>query len=254
MAEKGKVLVVDDDRRMVKTICDILTAKGYEAEPAHSGEEAVVKARAEKPCCVLMDLKMEGMDGIGTLKLLKQLAPGLPVVLMSAYATKEQLAEAERAGACSVLTKPVDMQTVLSFLALLREEVSVLIVDDDPAFCSSLKGALEARGYRAETEGDPDKVLGHMEHDHDLVVLDLKPGATDGMEVLGEIRSRYPSKPVVLVAGCRDETTGPIEKARRIGAYACLCKPFDAERLIEIIEEIRYRKLRAFLGEPFGST
>jgi CheY-like chemotaxis protein len=45
MSEKLKVLVVDDDRRMVKTICDILRVKGYEALPAYSGEEAVAMGK-----------------------------------------------------------------------------------------------------------------------------------------------------------------------------------------------------------------
>lgn len=135
MSDKLKVLVVDDDRHMVKTICDILQVKGHSAEPAYSGEEAVEKVKAAKPDCLLMDLRMEGIDGIETLKLLKALVPELPVVLMSANATEEQEAEAKRLGAYSLLNKPVDIQMVMSFLALLHKEKSILIVDDDPAFC-----------------------------------------------------------------------------------------------------------------------
>ena len=252
MSEKLKVLVVDDDRRMVKTICDILLVKGCSAAPAYSGEEAVQRVKSEKPDCVLMDLKMEGIDGIETLKLLKGIAPNLPVVMMSAYATEEQMEEAKKEGAYSVLTKPVDIEMVLSFLSLLRKEESVLIVDDDPAFCKTLKDILESRGYRVETEGDAKKVLGHMEHDYKLLVLlDLKLGATDGTEVLAEIRAKYPAKPVVLVTGYRDEVTGAIARGRKIGAYTCLYKPFEADGLLGIIEEIRRKKLGAVLGEPF---
>jgi len=151
MEKKIKVLVVDDDRRMVKTICDILLVKGYSAEPAYSGEEAVRKAKTEEFDCVLMDLKMEGIDGIETLKQIKKIVPDLPVVMMSAYATEEQMEEAMRVGAYSVLTKPVDIQMVMSFLSLLRKEKSILIVDDDPAFCKTLTDILEARGCRVET-------------------------------------------------------------------------------------------------------
>ena len=61
MKEKLRILVVDDDRRMVRTICDILKVKGYEPIEAYSGEEAVVKAKEESPDCVLMDLKMPGI-------------------------------------------------------------------------------------------------------------------------------------------------------------------------------------------------
>lgn len=251
MSDKLKVLVVDDDRRMVKTICDILQVKGYSAAPAYSGEEAVEKVKAAKPDCVLMDLRMEDINGIDALKLLKAVAPDLPVVLMSAYATEEQVAEAKRLGAYSLLTKPIDIQMVMSFLSLLRKEESILIVDDDPAFCKTLKDILELRRCRVATEVAAEKVLGHMEHDYMLlVILDIKLGNKDGVDVMEEIRAKYPTKPVVLVTGNRDEVCGSIEKGRKIGAYTCLYKPFEAEELLKIIDNVREMKLMSFLGEP----
>jgi len=252
MTGKQKVLVVDDDRRMVKTICDILRVKGHHPHPAYSGEEAVNRVREEEFDCVLMDLKMPGIDGVEALKLIKEAAPDLPVVLMSAYATDCQAEEASRQGAYAVLTKPIDVQIVLSFLALLRKEESILIVDDDPMFCKTLKDILQARGYLVETETDPDSVLGLMEVNYELlVVLDLKLGGADGGDLLKDIRGRYPTKPVVLVTGNRGESAASIEKGMRIGAYTCLYKPLQIEKLVAIIEETSRGKLRALLGEQF---
>jgi DNA-binding NtrC family response regulator len=252
MGETIKVLVVDDDRRMVKTICDILKAKGFEAVSALTGEEAVEMVRADIPDCVLMDVKMPGIDGVEALRMMKEMVPDLPVVLMSAYATGDQAEEAKRQGAYSVLTKPIDIQQLLSFLSLLRKEESILVVDDDPQFCRTLKDILQSRNYQVETEDDPEKVLGHMEQKYELVVvLDLKLGDADGLDVLRDIRSRYPTKPVVLVTGYSGEMVSVIEKGLQIGAYTCLYKPFVTEELIGIIEEISLKKLRSFLGEPF---
>ena len=85
-----------------------------------------------------------------------------------------------------------------------------------------------------ETEADPDKVLGHMEKDYKLaVVLDLKLGSADGLDVLKDIRAKYPSKPVVLVTGYGEEMADSIEKGYRIGAYTCLYKPFEIDSLIK---------------------
>src|SRR5690242_9129965 len=117
MSKQLRVLVVDDDRRMMKTICDILQVKGYEAIPAYSGEEAVAKVKEDSPNCVLMDIKMSGIDGVEALKMIGDAVPDLPVLLMSAYATDEQIEEAKRQGAYAVLTKPIDVQGVLSFLS-----------------------------------------------------------------------------------------------------------------------------------------
>lgn len=252
MGEKTKVLVVDDDRRMVRTICDILKVKGYEAAEAYTGEEAVEKVKSDNPDCVLMDVRMPGLNGVEALKMIKGISPDLPVVLMSAYTTEEQVAEAKQLGADTVLTKPVDLQMIFSFLALLRKEESILIVDDDPNFCRTVGDVLRSRGYRVETEADPKNVLGHMEQNYKLaVILDLKLGDTDGLEVLKAVRSRYPSKPVVLVTGYREEMTDTIEKGLKIGAYTCLYKPFEMEGLLDTIKEISRKKRGNVLGETF---
>ena len=49
-----------------------------------------------------------------------------------------------------------------------------------------------------------------------------------------EIRAKYPAKPVVLVTGYREEMASSIEKARKIGAYTCLYKPFEMDGLLQI--------------------
>ena len=250
MRDAITVLVVDDDRRMVKTISDILRIKGFKAEPAYSGEEAVEKVMSMDFDCVLMDLKMPEIDGVEALKLIKEQAPGLPVVMMSAYATEEQANEAKGEGAYSILAKPIDVQQMLSFLSMLRKEESILIVDDDPLFCSTLSDILQARGYQVESEGDPDEVLAHLEQKYQLVViLDLKLGSADGVETLERIRARYPTKPVILATGYRQEMMASIEKGFRIGAHACIYKPYETNELLEMIEHIHHQKLRTFLGE-----
>jgi DNA-binding NtrC family response regulator len=239
---------------MVRTICDILRVKGYESQPAYSGEEAVLLAREKVFDCVLMDIRMSGIDGVKALKMIKDVAADTPVVLMSAYATDEQMAEAKHYGAASVLTKPIDFQQVLSYLSLLRKESSVLIVDDDLEFSQTLKEVLQSNGYRVNTEEDPTKVLSHMEQEYQLVViLDLKLGNSAGLDVLRKVRARYPEKPVVLLTGERDKMSAAIEKGFQVGAHTCLYKPLAVDTLIGIIDDISCRKRNALLGEPFQS-
>lgn len=243
-----KILVVDDDQRIVKTTCDILKIKGYETIAAYSGEEGVGKVRNDPPDCVLMDIKMPGISGVEAMKQMHGIVPLLPVVLVSAYATDELMAEARQSGAYAVLSKPLNFPMILSFLSLLRKEESILVVDDDPNFARTLKDILTLRGFRVETESDPQKVLGHLEKDHKLaIVLDLKLGSADGTDVLKDVRAKYPTKPVVLMTGYRDEMANSIEKGRRIGAYTCLYKPFESDDLFKLIEEIRVGKLKNLL-------
>jgi two-component system response regulator HydG len=252
MEEGIKILVVDDDRRMVKTICDILTVKGHQTLQAYTGEEAVAVVKSEGPDCVLMDIKMPRVNGVEALKMIKEISPELPVVLMSAFASDVQVAAAQKLGAYTVLDKPFDIQMVLSFLSLLRREESILVVDDDPAFCQTLKDILQARGCSVDAETDPEKVLGHMEEDYKLVVLlNLKLDNTKGLDVLKNIRAKYPTKPVLLATAYGVETADAIKEGFQIGAYTALYKPLEIESLVGVIKEIRRKKLSAVLGEPF---
>jgi CheY-like chemotaxis protein len=243
-----RILVVDDDQRMVRTTCDVLRINGYETTAVHSGEEAVQRVKADPPDCVIMDIKMPGIGGVEALRQIKELRPKLPVVLVSAYATEESVAEAKRYGAHAVVSKPVNLQNLLSFLSLLSKEESILVVDDDPNFCKTLSGVLAVRGYRVETESSPGRVLDRLDQDYKLVVLlDLKLGSANGVEVLKQIRTKYPTKPVVLITGYREEMNASIEKGVQIGAYACLYKPFEADQLLGFIEEISRDKRGAVL-------
>jgi DNA-binding NtrC family response regulator len=243
-----KILVVDDDRRIVKTTCDILKIKGHEPIAVYTGEEGVEQVRIERPDCVLMDLKMPGINGVEAMKRMQEIEPDLPIILVSAYATDELLAEAKRAGAYAVLSKPLNFPMILAFLSLLRKEESILVVDDDPNFCKTLKDLLTLRGFRVETESEPRNVMARLDKDYKLaIVLDLKLGAINGTEILKEVRAKYPTKPVVLVTGYRQEMGDSIEKGRRIGAYTCLYKPFEMDDLFKLIEEIRVKKLQNLL-------
>ena len=246
-----KILVVDDDLRIVKTTCDILKIKGHEPVAAYSGEEGVEMVKTDPPDCVLMDIKMTGINGVEAMKRMHEIVPLLPVVLVSAYATDELIAEARQIGAYAILNKPLNFPMILSFLAMLRKEESILVVDDDPNFCKALKDILTLRGFHVETESESQSVMAHLENNHELaVVLNLKLGMTNGTDVLTDILAKYPGMPVVLMTGgYREEMGDSIEKARKIGAYTCLYKPFETEELFQIIEEIRLKKLKNVLEE-----
>jgi len=246
-----KILVADDDRRIVKTTCDILKIKGYDYVAAHTGEEAVEKVRTEALDCVLMDIRMSGISGIEAMKRMHEISPALPVILISAYTSPEMLVEAREAGAYDVLNKPMNFQAILSFLSLLRKEESILVVDDDPGFCKTLTDILVLRGYQVETESALQNVMSHLEKSYKLIVmLNLKLGDASGLEVLQQIRARYPSKPVVLVTGYRREMASAIEQGLKIGAYTSLYKPFETEGLLKLIEDVRINKLRNRLEMP----
>lgn len=112
-----KILVVDDDPGMVRTLCDILRLRGWEAVGVHSGEAAVREEGDNSYAFVLMDIMMPGVDGIAALKAMKSRHPGARIVLMTAHTAEERIAEAIRAGALRVVHKPIDLASLMALLS-----------------------------------------------------------------------------------------------------------------------------------------
>jgi DNA-binding NtrC family response regulator len=112
-----RILIVDDDHYMARTLADIFKFKGYKAEIAHSGAEALDKMARNSFDFVLSDVRMPDVDGIEMYRAIKIRRPDLPVVLMTAYSTDTLVKEALANGALAVLTKPLDIDRVLTFLA-----------------------------------------------------------------------------------------------------------------------------------------
>ena len=111
-----RVLVVDDDRAMVRTLSDILTLRGWTADVAYSGDEAVVADADGSYDLVLMDIKMPGMDGVTAFRHIKANRPDARVVLMTAHTEPDVIRAAEDEGAIRVLSKPVDVPSLLALI------------------------------------------------------------------------------------------------------------------------------------------
>jgi CheY-like chemotaxis protein len=112
-----RVLVVDDDRQMVKTIRAILDHRGWESTPAYSGEEAVAAASGGPPFrAVLMDVRMPGMNGVEACLQMHAAHPDMPVILMTAYAAQEILTQADTAGVVTIMPKPLAWPKLIAHL------------------------------------------------------------------------------------------------------------------------------------------
>ncbi len=251
MSDKLRILIVDDDQRMALTLKDIFTVKGYEAEAAHSGSEALEKISGSDFDCILTDIKMPEMNGVELYKTIKEVQPDIPVVLMTAYSADKLVKEGLEEGAIATLTKPLDIEAVLSFFSMLRKERSIVIVDDDPQFCKTMGDILRLRGFEVIKITDPRDVVNKIGEDMQVLLLDMRLNELNGLDILKEIRRRYPNLPVILVTGYREEMGSMVEEALSISAYTCLYKPLQIEELVEVLREVHHKGLGKVLGQPF---
>jgi two-component system response regulator GlrR len=108
-----KILVVDDDRGLLTLMKVRLEAAGYRVTLAEGGEEALGWVAEEVPELAIVDLKMEGMDGISLLEQLLRIHPDLPVIILTAHGTIASAVEATKKGVYDYLTKPFDAKDLL---------------------------------------------------------------------------------------------------------------------------------------------
>lgn len=250
MSEKLHILIVDDDQRMAKTLKDIFMVKGYEADVAHSGAEALEKIGKGPFDCVLTDIKMPEMNGVELYKVIKKTQPDTPVVLMTAYSTDKLVKEGLEEGAIASLSKPLDLEAMLNFFLMLRKERSIVIVDDDPQFCKTLGDILTTRGFIVTQVTDPYHVMENIGATIQLVLLDLKLNGINGLDILKQIKAQYPHMPVILVTGYREEMSAMLDEALKMDVYACLYKPLRIEEFIKVLRQVYHQGLGRILGRP----
>ena len=237
---KRRILIVDDDRLMVRTLRDILSLRGWETDGVHSGEEAVAAVRINEYAVVLMDVRMSGMTGVEALREMRALRPDLRVILMTAYAATELLAQAERDGALHVFPKPVELERLMDTLdAVIADARCVLIVDDDADFLRTLADLVAARGYGTLRAGTLDEALALLQAQlPGAVMLDLRLDGLEPRENVLAIKSVSPAVALILYSGhplALEQTTGSLPPKFIRGV---LQKPFPPDRVFELLDAI----------------
>src|SRR6478609_3552924 len=107
MAASVNILLVDDEPGMLRYIRTLLEVDEYKVNTASTGEEAVERVqKGLQPDLVLLDLLMPGIDGLQTLEQLRQIRPGMKVVMLSCVSDTRKVVQAMRLGAQDYLTKP----------------------------------------------------------------------------------------------------------------------------------------------------
>ncbi|MGC8595181.1 MAG: sigma-54-dependent transcriptional regulator [Candidatus Kryptoniota bacterium] len=121
---KHKILVIDDDDGIIFALRQLFTKDGYEVVTAQNASSGLQLIPFERPSLVFMDINMPGMNGLDTLKRMKEEYPDLPVIMITGFGTVETAVRAMQFGAFDYLTKPLDIRQ-------LRKVVSEALVNID---------------------------------------------------------------------------------------------------------------------------
>ena len=111
--DKYRVLLVDDDRSLLRLLSMRLSAAGYAVTALESAEQALAQIPLVRPHLIITDLQMEGMDGMALFNQVHSRNPSLPVLILTAHGTIPEAVEATSRGVFSYLTKPFDSKVLL---------------------------------------------------------------------------------------------------------------------------------------------
>lgn len=125
MAERPKILVIDDEAGVRDLVCDALSMSDFQSTQAADGLEALSLLRREKFDLLVLDINMPKLDGLALLEKLRNEGLAIPVLMLSARADKSDINQGLRLGADDYLTKPFSIEElVLRVKAILRRSKS----------------------------------------------------------------------------------------------------------------------------------
>jgi DNA-binding NtrC family response regulator len=124
--EPARILVIDDEAQMLENSQRILTLWGHQVQTSQTSTDVEDLLRRCQPDLILTDLKMPGRDGIGVLEEVRRIAPDVPVIVVTGYATVESAVEAVKKGAFDYITKPftLDLLKVVTDRALEKRRLA----------------------------------------------------------------------------------------------------------------------------------
>jgi len=108
------LLLVDDEEGFVNVLAKRMARRGIEVTGVLTGTEALQVLRKKDFDIAVLDLKLEDMDGIEVLKIIKKMAPDIPVIMLTGHGSEQAAEEGLKYGAMDYLTKPCDLEELIA--------------------------------------------------------------------------------------------------------------------------------------------
>lgn len=161
---KPRILIVDDDPKLVRLVREVLTATGHEVLAAHSGEHAVQMAALEQPSLVLLDIGLAGaLDGFEVARRLREFAD-LPIIILTARVGQADLLRGFAAGADDYITKPFSSPELLARIRAVLKRCHPAAAPPAPAVVAGGRVCIELASRRVSVAGQ-EVHLTHTEYD-----------------------------------------------------------------------------------------
>ena len=262
MPENIRVLVIDDDPIACEHAKLILEKVGITTDIAPSGQKGLemVKlhhARHEAYNLILVDLKMEEMDGVDTTRRIRSVVGNeAAIIILTAYKWDDVLEEAIEAGVDGFLAKPLFATTVLEeFKSALKKKLEsaparvelnleghrIMVAEDVDINAQILKNILESKGAEVDIVENGriavDAFTSHQEGYYSVVLMDIRMPEMDGIEATKLIRAsgRADAETIPIIALTANAFDEDVQRSLQAGLNAHLNKPIRPEILFDTL-------------------
>lgn len=253
-----RILIVDDSAVFRTSMKKILESKNDEIVLAEDGQEGLDLALTERFDIVVSDIDMPKINGIDLCRSLKNTAAtqGTPVVMVSTFDSDSDVDQGFQAGASAYLSK-YEIQsrlreTVDSVLSKskFKSDRLVMVVDDSKVIRRIVEKGLAEAGFKVISAENGKKALDLLDDIRpDLILTDIEMPDVNGFEFCGAIHTNPELSTVPIIAMSSKTDRGYMKRMLRNGASAYLCKPFNIDELVILVEKMLSDQFHLLLME-----
>lgn len=241
-----RLLLVEDDDLVRKSLSTVLADAGFRVDAAPSGGEGVRRLQAQVYDAAIIDLRLGDMDGVSFLRQLRALQPGVVPVMVTGYGSVESAKAALKEGAVDYLLKPVAPESLFGVLRKAlgqrsRESAGgrLLLLCGDPGRRRSLHETLEREGIPVDEAGNLREAREHLHRGgYEIAVVDLHLPDGSGLDL------REQTHAVLIFLGEPKDIPSAVE-AFRSGAYEFLPTLAEPGEILRAVSEgLRWSRQR----------
>lgn len=248
--DKIRVLVIDDDKIILKTMNNILEEEGYIVNTADSGESGIKTAKEGVYDQIFLDLNIPDMNGLEILRELRKINSEIPITIITGYGTVDSAITAMKLNVSDYILKPLDPEQILQSIrkALKRRELekeivkkipkpNVLLVAGNNDAAAPLIEQMNKEKIQVKTSNNINNAIMLLKEDLsiNIVVCDLGRREIDGVAFLTEVKSLSPEMIFIAITSMPDINDAIV--LMREGSYDYLVKPIKTEDLIISIRQ-----------------
>jgi len=239
-----RILIVDDDQRLLDLLENTLTSIGYTTSSVKSASQALHYLSNRVYDLVISDINMPEMDGFELLKQIRDSHPQLPVIFITGVARPDIIGKANPEGFLAKPFRISNLEELIEKTLQGKEEKldihlrRILVIDDDDNFREMLTEALRVCDYITVPASSSKEALEILQTAKvDAVIADIKMPVMDGVSLARTIKDKYPDLPVILITAYHTFERYSYDDQKKV-ADGVLQKPFGLELILDMLQKV----------------